>query len=126
MMADPRSITVDVSPGRLWFGLLAAPAAWVVQGLCGWALGARICQNLPVGRVRLIVGLASLGALAVAIAAVAVGLNTWRRARTETRAAEDRVEFMSFGGVLVSTAFTVGIFWASLNAVFVRVCGESR
>lgn len=115
-----------IEPRRLWFGLLAAPFAWSVQGLLGWFFGARICTQMSIGSVRTIVGLIGIVALAVAVGGLLVGIGNWRVAVREERVAEDRVEFMSLGGVLVSGAFVLGTFWGALNAVFINVCGGAR
>ncbi len=116
----------EIAPGRLWFGLLAAPAAWSVQGLLGWFFGARICTEMSIGGVRTVVGLIGIAAIAVSVVALAVGIGNWRTATAETDAAENRIEFMSLGGVLVSGAFILATFWATLNAVFISVCGGVR
>ncbi len=119
-------MTETVAPERLWFGLLAAPAAWAIDGLVGWFFGARICTAMSIGAVRVTVGVLSLAALLVAAWGWIVGYDAWRRVASEPRPAGDRVEFMALGGVLVSTAFVVGLFWAALNAVFIDVCGGMR
>jgi hypothetical protein len=119
-------MTTRIAPARLWFGLVAAPAAWAVDGLLGWFFGAQICTAMSIATVRIIVGVLGLAALAVAAAGLSVGVANWRVAAGEPRPAADRVEFMSLGGVLVSTAFVIGIFWAALNPLFIGVCGGMR
>lgn len=119
-------MTRTITPTRLWFGLLAAPSAWVFQGLAGWFFGARICGQSSIGTVRAAVG--AIGALAVAwsLVSLSVSLGTWREVRDAGRSPEDRTGFMAFSGVFVSTAFAVGTFWAALNAIFIDVCGSMR
>ena len=118
------------APRGAWFALLAGPAAWSLQGLFGWFFGARVCAALPLPGVRLVLGAASLIALAVAAGGALVG---WRNLQQESGGtallgtdANERVEFMSLAGLLVSSAFVLGIFWAGLSAVFVNVCGYVR
>jgi hypothetical protein len=118
--------THSIAPRRLWFGLVAAPLAWIVQGLCGWLFGSRVCTQMSIGGARTVLGVLSVVAIATALGGIVVGLANWRTATREQIAAEDRVEFMSLGGLLVSSVFLLGIFWASLNAVFVNVCGGIR
>jgi hypothetical protein len=118
-------MTTAVEPRRLWFGLVAAPTAWAAEGLFGWWVGAQICTAWSVGRVRAMVGVFSIVMLAVAIAGLLTGLRNWRDTSVTAKQVE-RVEFMSFGGVLVSVAFVIGIFWSGLSAVFIDVCGGMR
>jgi len=119
-------MTTSVSPHRLWIGLLAAPLAWTLQGLLGWFVGARVCTSMSIGAVRLSVGIIGVIALAIAVAGFAVGLENWRTANAASRPAADRVEFMSLGGLLVSSTFLVAIGWATLSAVLVSGCGGMR
>jgi hypothetical protein len=119
-------MTAHVTPSRLWIGLLAAPVAWSVQGLLGWFFGARVCTSMSIGAVRLTVGLIGVAALVVAVGGFTVGLENWRTASADPRPAADRVEFMSLGGLLVSSTFLVAIVWACLNALLLNGCGGMR
>jgi hypothetical protein len=119
-------MTTAIAPHRLWFGLLGAPGAWATQHFLGWFFGARICAGMSIASVREILGGIGIAALVCAAAGLLVGVRNLETARAAERAQEDRVEFMSLGGVLVSTAFVVGIAWAGLNAVFINVCGGMR
>jgi hypothetical protein len=112
------------------FALLAAPAAWAVQGLLGWFFGERTCAQLAPSAVRWIVLLVSVVALLVAVAGISRGLTAWRRhagahglAATDAR---DPVEFLAVGGVLVSSVFAIAIVWAGLSAAFLSDCGRMR
>jgi hypothetical protein len=118
------------APRGAWFALLAGPAAWSLQELFGWFFGARVCAALPLGGVRLVLGAASLVALAVAVYGALLGWRNLQQASGGTTLlgtdAHERVEFMSLAGLLVSSAFALGIFWAGLSAVLVNVCGYVR
>ncbi|MGE3958373.1 MAG: hypothetical protein AB7H96_16800 [Vicinamibacterales bacterium] len=116
-----------VHTGRLWFGLLAAPAAWVAQGALGWFFGERICTAMSVGTVRLVIGAVSIAALAIVGAALLTGWRSWQ-ASTDRTGIEgwDRVTFMAMGGVLVSASFLVGTLWAGLSPMFIDACGGMR
>jgi len=122
--------TTGIDTRALWFGLVAAPLAWTTQGLLGWFFGARVCASMTPGSVRVTLGIISLIALAIAIAGIGAGLRNWRRASDAPHPvhaeAWDRVEFMALGGVLVSSAFTLGIFWAGLSSAFLFTCGRVR
>jgi hypothetical protein len=116
----------SIHPPRLWFGLLGAPAAWIVQGLAGWFVGARICTQMSIGAVRIVGGAVGLAAVAVAGAGIVVGRDNWRRTTTRERPTADRIEFLTVGGLFVSVSFAVGILWALLNSVLLNVCGGMR
>lgn len=118
------------APGGAWFSLLAAPVAWSLQELFGWYFGARVCAALPLGGVRVVLGAASLVALAVSVWGALVGWRNLQRTSGGTTLlgtdANERVEFMSLAGLLVSSVFVLGIFWAGLSTVVLDVCGYVR
>jgi hypothetical protein len=124
--AAPVLDDADVSPARLWFALAAAPVAWIAEGLFGWFFGARICTAFSIPTVRLLIGGFSLVMLGTAVSGLVIGVRSWRAAREVPRPPADRVEFMAIGGVLVSAAFVVGIFWSGITAAVLDVCGWMR
>jgi hypothetical protein len=111
---------------RLWFSLLAPPAAFGAEGAFGWAVGSGVCTSVSIGTARTLVAVVSLVMLAIAAAALMTGIGSYREALVTRHAAADRVEFMALGGVLVSASFVVGVIWFGLNAVFLNVCGGMR
>lgn len=117
----------DLPPARLWFGLLAAPAAWTAQGLLGWFFGERICTSMSVPSVRLVIGIVSLAAVAVAAWGLLTAWRNWQQAG-DRRSVEawDRMAFMSMGGILVSGAFVLGTVWAGLTPLLIDACGGMR
>ncbi len=115
-----------ITSQRLWFGLIAAPAAWLIELLFGWWVGARICTSMSIPAVRMTAGIFSVAMLAIAGTALFTGVHNWREATATERAAADRVEFMAFGGVLVSAAFVIAIVWSGLSAAVINVCGGMR
>lgn len=114
----------------LWYGLLASPFAWAIQGLLGWFFGERICGTMSPAAVRLTVLALGAAALAVCLSAGASGWRTWRgvtaAAGPMQTDATDRVEFMALGGFLVSTVFAIGVVWAALSSAFIAGCGRMR
>ena len=119
---------------RVWFGLAAGAAAWVLQGVLGTAIASRTCDaaeahmSVP-GMLRM--GLLVLSALAfvLAVSAALTAFARWRHlARSSWLQAEgyDGPEFLSFAGVLVSSVFALEILWAALPAFFVGGCGAGR
>lgn len=109
-----------------WFGVAAAPSAWILQGLLGWWLGAGICDRWSVGLVRTSLAMVGLLALALALAGMRSSLSRWRDASRAERALDEPRTFFMFGGIFVSSAFSVGILWATLNALLITACGETR
>jgi hypothetical protein len=118
------------APRGAWFSLLAGPVAWSLQVLFGWFFGARVCAALPLGGVRLVLGAVSLVSVAVAAWGALVGWRNFQRASGGASLlgsdANERVEFMSLSGFLVSAVFVLGTFWAGLSAALLHVCGYVR
>lgn len=119
-------MTTDHGDRRLWFGLLAAPAAWSAEGLFGWYVGGHICGAFSVGAARVLVGTASVAMLALAAGGLLTAWRSWQAISAAPHARADRVEFMSFGGVVVSATFAIGIVWFGLNGWLVDGCGGMR
>ena len=111
---------------RLWFPMIAPAAAWAAEGLFGWWAGAQICTSMSISGVRASVTIVSLVMLTVAVAALVMALSNWRESGARSHAESDRIEFISLGGVLVSSAFVVGIAWSGLSAAMLNVCGGMR
>jgi hypothetical protein len=117
----------DVPEGRLWFGVLAAPAAWIAQGALGWFFGYRVCTSMSIASVRTTLGVISVLAIAVTIAGLITGWRNYRQFGGGIGIeACDRVAFMSLAGVFVSAAFLVGSIWAGLTPVLLDNCGGMR
>jgi hypothetical protein len=111
---------------RLWFPLVAPPLAFGVEGAFGWWAGAAICTSLSIGSARALVGIVSVAMLIVALVGLSMGIRGYRAASAASYAAVDRIEFLALGGVLVSTAFIVGLIWFGLNGIFIKGCGGMR
>lgn len=136
---------LPVPPRRLWFGLLGAPAAWLVTEFLGYVLAARSCEAgrnginaYGVGRPALVVGVLALIMFAVAAIAawVATGslrqLGAWPGGLTADgrngarSAAWGRARFMALAGVLAGALFALGIVLIALPPFLVRACSEAR
>jgi hypothetical protein len=72
--------------------------------------------------------LIGVGAAAIVVsgASLVTGLTNWRTVSAGGPSPHDRTAFLAFAGVFVSSAFIVGIVWATLNALFIDVCGGMR
>jgi len=117
----------DVPEGRLWFGVLVAPAAWIAQGALGWFFGYRVCTSMSIAAVRTTLGVISVLAIAMTIAGLITGVMNWRQTDGDVGVeAWDRVAFMSLAGVFVSASFLVASIWAGLTPVLLSSCGGMR
>jgi len=120
----------DVSPRRLWAGVLLAPAAWIAQGSLGWYFGYQACAGLTVPGARVSLTILSAVTLAVAATGGWMAWTCWGQTTAERHplhiTAWDRVEYMAAGGVLVSGIFAIAIMWGGLIAAFINECGGMR
>lgn len=125
---------------RLWFGLLAAPAAWTIAELVGYGVIGRACRPLALPRgFEPVIGAAELqtgqwlvvlglqaAAAAVAVAAILMAYGVFRRwtGRVPITRAEgwNRVEFMAIGGVIVSSALLLNIIYFGVMPLIVEPC----
>ena len=109
----------------LWYGLLVPPTAWAVQEWLGWFFGQRTCSALEPPSVRWILLGVSVAALAAALVGVGRGWQAGRPTVTDIDHS-DRVDFMAFGGLLVSSIFAIAIVWGGLSTAFISGCGWIR
>ena len=122
---------------RLWFGVLAAPTAWLLMEVVGYYLAARSCEP-GIGGVPL-AGTAhpsvtqvvlDLVALVAAIAGLLVSLESWRalhpKPDAESSAEWGRAHFLAFVGVLASALFIGGIVLFGLPPFLVNACSQAR
>lgn len=119
-----------IPTARLWSGLLLAPAAWIAQGSLGWYFGYEACTDFGIGGARTSLLVLSLITLACALSGWWLAWTNWGRTVSERHPmrikAWDRVEYMSAGGVLVSSIFSLGIVWAGLSPLLLHGCGGMR
>jgi hypothetical protein len=117
----------EVSEARLWFGVLAAPAAWIAQGALGWFFGYTVCTSMSLPSVRVVLAVISIAAIAVTVAGLFTAWRNWEQSRGPAGLeAWDRVAFMSIAGILVSCSFVAGTVWAGLTPVMLDSCGGMR
>lgn len=111
----------------LWFPLWAPPAAWAIQEWLGWYFGQRVCNPMAASSVRWIVLSISIALLIVTVLGIRTSVSGLRAPHRAIHAAHrDRVDFMAFGGLLVSSIFAIAIVWAALAPVFLGNCGWMR
>lgn len=107
---------------ELWFGLLAAPAAWFLHLTVNYSLVRYACAT----GAPWILHLVTLAALALAGTGGWVAWRNWRRtgrpAETTGGGVEGRSRFMAVGGVAASAFFALVILAAELPNLFLEPC----
>lgn len=132
----PGGTRADAAPpvgwAALWFGFAAGPVMWSLQELVGYPITAMACfpatvPPAPAGPgPNVAMGLVSLVAFAVTLAALLVSIRSWRAAAALDPGdgpVASRVTFMAAGGVLTSVLFLFGIVLAAIPAFFMAACG---
>ena len=113
----------------LWFGVLAAPAAWIVHEVAGYAFAGSGCHVAGTGLPTWSwIGLIAVTVLSTGFAAAGglVALRELRR-RADSVAVwrvdgRHRTEFMAAAGVLVSTLLLVNILMFGVMPLLVDRC----
>ena len=122
--------------GRLWWGVAASPAAWVLTELVGYPVVARSCASASSGMAAQgsshprawMVGLTILLAV-VAASGVWVALVNMRATSAvpaDASAPAGRAHFMAVAGVFVSSIFLAGTILYGIPSLIVNVCASVR
>jgi hypothetical protein len=114
----------QISDGRLWVGLLAAPLAWATQLLLSWGSEELACTtsaSTTVAGLELdhFVVVVSLAAATVALGGLVVAVTSTLSARDD---ALGRVSFMAAAGILASAVFLGAIVLAGSAALVLDPC----
>jgi len=119
------------------FGLLAAPAAWVLHLLLSYALSSFACfpkgesVHAPIwAALRPLLWGVDVVAIAIGIAAGLVAWRSWQRTQQEARggahtlidAGEGRTRFLALCGILASAGFLLALVFASVGLIVVPAC----
>ncbi len=123
----------------LWFGLLAAPFAWIVEELVSYGIASRVCDMQAAGDEQTLRNADSpwfwivLGiALAIALAGGWVALHNWRKTRAEKDGSgrhllelgEGRSRFLAMCSVLISAGFLVAFVFMFAGLALAPLCGR--
>jgi hypothetical protein len=112
----------------VWFGVLAAPLAWVAQLVTGYAVQEAGCAPagmLPVldADTEPVIAVISVAALAVAIAGAAASFVSWRSALADGGTdPRGRVAFMAGAGLLASVILATVIALGGVAFLFLDAC----
>lgn len=125
----PGDAAAPAPGGRLWYGLLAAPAAWTLHEVGGYAVMGAACRGggagLPTWAWATFVAL-SVVSVGVAASGALVARGVFRRSTGPVSVwrAEGggRVELMAVLGTLVSTLLLMNIVLFSVMPLFLRPC----
>lgn len=115
----------QISDGRLWVGLLAAPLAWAAQLLLGYGSEELACSSrattTTVAGLELdhFVAVVSLAAALVALGGLVVAVASSLSTRDDVLG---RVRFMAGAGILVSTVFLGAIVLAGSATLALSPC----
>ena len=121
-------MTRPVHPALPWIGVVAAPLAWVVQLVAGYAFQEAGCAPVsgsPVVDVDTESWIAGISALAVvaALVGIAASLVTLHAATTHDEAdPRGRIAFMGDVGVLVSVIFLAVIVLGAIALPALDAC----
>jgi hypothetical protein len=137
MSGDGNAPTKYVHPARLWFGLSASAAAWLLLGCLDIFITFAACTHkdqfgIPGDHPGVTAICLAIAILLFAVT-VAAGITSYRNWRTlsmpasllETQAV-DRREFMALLGVIVSVTLGMGIVWLALPPLFIDLCWRAK
>jgi hypothetical protein len=151
-MTSSRAQAPPVRERRLWFGVLSAPAAWLVALLAGYAVASRGCEPAPHGlHLRPVAGLnvvlivLALVLLVVTFGALWIARDSFRtidgacarRTAVETAPNDEdphaagsnvwgRARFMAVAGVCVAALFAFGIVLFGFAPLVLSSCTQAH
>src|SRR5947207_14588746 len=119
---------METARKRLWLAITVPPLVWAAQGLFGWFVASYGCPGTSMpwsyGAARWAVAIATVLALAVTVAGLAIVVRHFRSLPRHRDA--DRIRYLSMVGLAVGCSLTLGVIFAGLSAAFLGGCGEMR
>jgi len=129
---------LPVSSRRLWFGVIAAPVAWLTAELVGYLLVAQGCGWSTASRAYAMPGAfaifvaVTIVCLLVALAGLVVARANWRRIADAAPeppigaepALAGRVRFLAFTGMVASGLFLLGLVLFGVLPLLLETCSE--
>jgi hypothetical protein len=118
----------------MWFGLLGAPTAWVLQFLVGYGLTQAACSQAGSRWDVAVDGITLAATVAGAVVTVLAGLaalKVWRDTRpaagpgTDEPPPKGRIHFLATVGIVIAPLFLFIILMGGLGAVSLQECIQS-
>jgi hypothetical protein len=112
------SSTTGASPlttPRVWLSLLAGPIVWLTQTVANeWIISHACSRALILGLMAVALGVTAIGAFA--------GLSAVRPDHAHEPETHRTLQFVAFGGFLVSLVFVLIILWSGVTAAATPGC----
>ena len=129
--------TDHVTPGRLWFGVAASAAAWLVLGFTDILLTWAACVHREqLGgasahpEVLLLTISITIILFAIILASGTISYRNWRQLSSdpdlENAEGRGREEFMALLGVFVSLTLGFSVIWLALPLFILDLCVRTR
>lgn len=110
---------------RVWFGVVAAPAAWAVQHVFGYGLSEATCApGAGAGATTFNTAAAIATGLGVLIAAAGLvaALRTFQTTRSESPPPEGRRHFLGAVGVTISPLLITIMLMSGIGSIILEKC----
>jgi hypothetical protein len=138
-----RLISSTAAPSRgtvgkpaIWFGLLAAPCAWLAGEMAGYFIASQLCSAKSSGMPALVTATSpwfvacGIVPFLLAIAGLIVACGNWRKTRHTWRDAghprrhpgEGPTRFLSLCGLLISIGFCIAFLFTAAYMVGAPLC----
>jgi hypothetical protein len=122
-----------------WILAALTPLVWMAQGSASWYVVGHACpggeRQWSLGAARGLVLALTVAALAIAGVAIVRSVRTLRSTAPPTEGKQfptlaetmtEQKRFTAMVGLVAGAALTLGLLFAGLSAVVIRVCGETR
>jgi hypothetical protein len=137
MSIETTSQPHNVSPRRLWFGLVGATCCWIALGITDILITWRECLHQEqYGGASAHPGLLTLNVvlffvlLAIAVVAGIMSYRSWRllagQVKLSHAEATGRQEYMALLGVWIAATIGVGIIWLGIPLMILSLCVRIR
>jgi hypothetical protein len=122
----------------LWYGILAAPAAFGIQEILDWLISSGACPSgnpADIGGTPLFTDARAIlwgigaGALVIAAVALRIGIGAWRQSQDPSFLsirARVRTDYQAAAAMLVSGVFLIAILWQTAGVFVLPQCGILR
>jgi hypothetical protein len=133
MVTEESIQRTDISPGRLWFGLVASAIAWATLGCIDILITWRACVHQeqsgyasPHPGARALYIVAAFILFCTVLVAGTMSYRNWRALSQQHEilqaTATERREFMALLGVFVSITLGMGVLWLSIPPLWLEFC----